>query len=431
MKFGLIIAGLVFFLNPNINIIDIFPDFIGCALIYAGLAGLAPLSPSMEDGLQNCRKLLIVNLFKLPAFILLSMAGNNEKTFYLVFTFTFALLEAIYFIPMILNFCAGFAYFGSRAGTEIPSKNRSFRIWSVIFIILHGAFTVIPETVYLTVNYDEDIVESFSLIPYKSALTVICALLTVVFSIEWICVSVSYFKKLRKIPGFTEYLENEARSAVLDPGDVMRRKFHITRSVICLGAIFMADFYVSGINLIPDPLCALFFLGSAVLLTKNVGKNAKMTGIFSGIYFVLSLISFFLTVKNRHSDLSTTDLTGIPLVFAVISSVLFCVTLFFLVRTLKDILDRHAGPSSDLESGLYEHGTMQAGEILSIRNRLNALMITGCIAEASSLFLYFRLYSLTWYWMINLVLSVAWIVFLFSVTADIDEKLTEKYPPKK
>ena len=41
MGFRLILAGLIFFFNPCINIVDFLPDGIGCILIAAGLSRLA------------------------------------------------------------------------------------------------------------------------------------------------------------------------------------------------------------------------------------------------------------------------------------------------------------------------------------------------------------------------------------------------------
>ena len=71
MGFKLILAGLVFFFNPCINLVDIFPDFIGCILISAGLYKLADMEKSftyVTDG-------------NLPA-QLLELYRENEITIY-------------------------------------------------------------------------------------------------------------------------------------------------------------------------------------------------------------------------------------------------------------------------------------------------------------------------------------------------------------
>ena len=49
MGLTLIMIGFAFFFLPNLSIIDIFPDFIGCIFIMRGLYKLADLTPGLAD----------------------------------------------------------------------------------------------------------------------------------------------------------------------------------------------------------------------------------------------------------------------------------------------------------------------------------------------------------------------------------------------
>jgi len=49
MGFGCIAAGMLFLFNPNINVIDILPDFIGYILIYHGLFRMSYSTPKLAD----------------------------------------------------------------------------------------------------------------------------------------------------------------------------------------------------------------------------------------------------------------------------------------------------------------------------------------------------------------------------------------------
>ena len=51
MKSGLVLVffGLVFLINPNFNMFDILPDFIGFALVCAGLAKYALIDENLSS----------------------------------------------------------------------------------------------------------------------------------------------------------------------------------------------------------------------------------------------------------------------------------------------------------------------------------------------------------------------------------------------
>ena len=52
MEFTLITVGLLFFMNPLVAIVDIFPDFIGCILILLGINRLRAVSPELDDAVS-------------------------------------------------------------------------------------------------------------------------------------------------------------------------------------------------------------------------------------------------------------------------------------------------------------------------------------------------------------------------------------------
>ena len=49
MGFGLFAVSLIFFFTPNLDIIDVLPDFIGAILVIRGLNKLSDLTPGLSD----------------------------------------------------------------------------------------------------------------------------------------------------------------------------------------------------------------------------------------------------------------------------------------------------------------------------------------------------------------------------------------------
>ena len=95
MGFRLILAGLIFFFNPCINIVDFLPDGIGCILIAAGLSRLADVGDRFYDARKYARVMIAVYAAKL-AFSLYIPARWSDGL--LPMTFIFSVLEILFFI---------------------------------------------------------------------------------------------------------------------------------------------------------------------------------------------------------------------------------------------------------------------------------------------------------------------------------------------
>ena len=78
MGFGLIIAGLIFLVNPCYNVIDILPDFVGFFLIFRGLSKMAPLDSDLDDSRTVFSHLALIDRSKYLVFYLLVMGRGGS-----------------------------------------------------------------------------------------------------------------------------------------------------------------------------------------------------------------------------------------------------------------------------------------------------------------------------------------------------------------
>ena len=111
MKIGYMIIGCIFLFNPFINIIDIFPDFIGYLFIMRALAELSDLDRNICNARNRFKSAMWVSLVKC-ALVFASMIFDS--TWYLILTFTFGILEGMYLIPAFVDLFYGISYLEGR-----------------------------------------------------------------------------------------------------------------------------------------------------------------------------------------------------------------------------------------------------------------------------------------------------------------------------
>ncbi|MDD6799188.1 MAG: hypothetical protein PUE85_02010 [Firmicutes bacterium] len=426
MRIGLIIAGLLFFVNPNINIIDVFPDFIGCLLIYAGIYRLEPVSPSFGAALEPLRRLALVNAVKTASIPVIFIIGSDEKTFLLVFTLGFMLLETIYFISSFRYIADGLSYLGTRLGFSIP-KPSGLAVSTLVFAVVRAFLNIMPELVYLTQVYDDAYVESYSLVYYKPVLILVGVFFSLVSGAVWLCLSVSFFRRIGKNTAFMESLQSEVAAIVIPEGEKVRKRFSYARFLIGAGAVFMIDFFTMGTNIMPDFVGAIFLTTAAFVLIPVCGM-AKKSVFASSAYIAVSAAAFIASLGC--GDISETGAPLYYLIFEAISSAAFILSLGFICRMISKISDAHTGVFA--EDGFYHLNTSELRRKNMYRNKMIGCFIGGIAEETVSLLMYAMIDAKAWYWwVINFAVTGVWVLYTIWALGSVYEGICDKYPVKK
>ena len=92
MGIAYILAGVFFLFNPNINVVDVLPDFIGYLLIYRGLFHASFLSDNLRQARDLIWKLAMITAVRAASAVLLPYTSD---TFTLLLVFIFAVLETM------------------------------------------------------------------------------------------------------------------------------------------------------------------------------------------------------------------------------------------------------------------------------------------------------------------------------------------------
>ena len=96
------------FINPNINIIDVIPDFIGAFIIAGYFSYLADRAPYFAEARLAFLKLGLVSLLKIPAVLVMSSVRStnvSDNDIVVLFAFSFAVVEMI-FLSMKKSSCS-------------------------------------------------------------------------------------------------------------------------------------------------------------------------------------------------------------------------------------------------------------------------------------------------------------------------------------
>ena len=111
MNIGYLIAGCIFLFNPTVNLIDVLPDVIGYLLILKGLDKLSDLDGRLRSAKQKFKAAAWIAGVK---FLVMFLTPVMDSTWYLLFAFSFGVLELIYEIPAFVELFGGLSYLEMR-----------------------------------------------------------------------------------------------------------------------------------------------------------------------------------------------------------------------------------------------------------------------------------------------------------------------------
>ena len=299
MKSGLVLVffGLVFLINPNFNMFDILPDFIGFALVCAGLAKYALI----DENLSSAKKCSMYCAFLSAAKLVFSLWTNAGHTDYLLpFGFAFAVLEIIFMTAFFRNLCTGFDYMALRASDESArTKLSNLFAMSAIYTFGTRILDFVPQ-IFSLVSQNEELDLSYNahrkmpLSAVKPYVMLVCMAASLVLGVLLVMVASGALKKLRKSEKFISFAQQKYINDVENDREryvslVMPGVF----TLCVIASVFLYDFEIGGVNLLPTILTLPFF-GAAVARMKKVGANIKTpcvayiaASVFCAVQYVL------------------------------------------------------------------------------------------------------------------------------------------------
>ena len=118
LKTGWLIFAVVMLFNPNVNLIDILPDFIGFFNLAKFFEKAADCAPYFEEARSAFMKLGYISLAKIPALaiVVIVRSGNViDNDIIALMALIFAVLELLYLIPVTKSLFDALTYLGERS----------------------------------------------------------------------------------------------------------------------------------------------------------------------------------------------------------------------------------------------------------------------------------------------------------------------------
>ncbi len=367
---GLILASLWFFFNPNISIVDILPDCLGCALILLALRRAASLVPHFDEAQEAFRRLFYVTLSKIPALVILLMLFS-ERVSITLFSLSFAILEILFAIPAFSALFKGFFYLGQRFGCQaaivarpgLPAPERLKNL-TLIFLTVKAVASTLPEFGFLF-NYDPLDGTGFTMsTSLYLMLAGILAIAVLIFGILWLILLRRYLTGIREDPVFTSFGGGD--DTLIRKKEHSRLRISLPFFLFAAGTVLCADPILDGAEIIPDALSSFFFLAAALSLLPEKDKRGKILLLVFPAAALVSNILYSVFRSAFYAGYTESDIIRIEeaetaylpvCLFSAISEILFFLSVFFLIRGLAEFRRENLpafSPKTPYEERLHE-----------------------------------------------------------------------------
>ena len=405
-----ITAGACFLFDPYIGIIDLLPDCLGYFFILLGLFRLADMDERLTEAMKGARNLAFVGLARVVAMLLSFgfVSALEQPVFMLLMLFVLAVLDCILLVPMWKQFCGGLLYLGNRVDATVMFDRRylggkqgvrnmveRYTAITTVFFIIREALAVLPE--FTVLNHEKGGAAPGNTTHYYDFVGLFRGmgiLLSLLLGIIWLILTIRFIHRLKKDKPCFERLTVKYRTEVLTRHDMWAmRAVRFSMGCLILATVFSLDFYVDGINILPDFLAAALLLLSVIFISPYAGKN--IAARLSAVCFFLSATVTWGLQMNQYFRI--TDFVDIyrsdkltahwktMLGLQALTSLLFILTVALILRTLFRMVKRYTGVRTFRDDSSYAADRSESIHKL-IRKKLIWVMVCAILVGLSTLF---------------------------------------------
>ena len=363
INFMAIGMSFVFMLNPNINIIDVLPDFIGYILLCVALTSLGDINESISEALVTFKRMIFIDAAKLLA--LMWVFGISVTSEYnsslMLWSFVFGVVEMIFLIPAYLKLFKGFAELGyfhtntSIIGTKGKSKKNytdKLRSLTVFFIVLKSTMSFLPELSDLTSTEYYENQGMTNLYQYIGIMRLLAFVPVLIVGIIWFIKVLLYFLRISRDGELCASLETLYSERVSPKkGIFVKRNVALAFALLLTSLVFSFDFRIENVNILPDVISAILIFAFFCVLGKKTAIN-KGVGIgLSCGYFATSLVASYFEYAffkdfyygAVYRDTGALNAFRFMAVSAIVSIVLFAVICLFAIKSIEKVIEMHTG----------------------------------------------------------------------------------------
>lgn len=324
MGFGLLIAGFILLSNPVIMLPifgDILPDAVGFFLIAAGLTKLSAFIGKISEARDGFIKLAFTEVAKFVAMLALVMMSGSAKP---LLALVFGVLEAMFFIPAVLNLFEGLSFAGLWYGGtavyakrtvarkvrkavvrdgkktfETVEKTREIEQLAVVrrtmifFYLLRIVSTLVPELAELQLYDYLGTVDRMALdfVRFKPLFYILFAILVIAFGIVFIVRTARFFGALRGDRPFIAALEDKYNRDILPRTTYfIAKRMKLVLAFFALSAAASFILPIDNVNVLVGAVSSGLLITAGVLMLKYE-RSAVWSVILAAARCVLSVLN--------------------------------------------------------------------------------------------------------------------------------------------
>ena len=374
--FGYMAIALIFLFNPNIAVIDIFPDFVGYIFLCIAFSKLADMNDTVDMAITSFRKMILVDIGKwLSLLWIFGLAGGSERnTSVLLWTFVFSVLEIIFLVPAYSKLFAGItelgyfyentAIFGDTAKGKKKTPTDRMRALTIAFVIAKAVLTVLPEFADLTNSMYDEGSSVINLYQYIGLLRSFAVLLVMIFGLVWLVCGQVYFGRLFHDKRLVTALCSGYETKVLPKkGLFVKRTFRTSTLLLLIGLILTADFRINSQNLLPDTFAAVALLVALIVLRRRInvkiGAWLSLDLIYLGSTVLTAVAEYYFFSEFYYGAIYKSEMAMVVynavLICNLLQLALFIGLLVSIIRAICQVVDNHTGSVEGREqNGIQE-----------------------------------------------------------------------------
>ena len=303
MKKRYFIWAAIFLFNPVVSVFDLLPDFIGYFLIMRAFSEASYVYDNAVETKDAFKQMALISVFK---FISMIIVPFTDATMALVFSFSFSVIEVIFGIGAYQRLFDSVSFICMRCGEDrYVSKSEKLKKFTVFFFLARTLCSTVPDFCALFLSNPQ----KEWMYTFRSTFFVIFTAFATIIGLVWLVRTIHFFKSTltdavkEKINlDFTEEMKD--RQSVFFSKDFM---FSI--GIMSIAMLFNIDFYIDGIEFLPDILLAPLFATGLFFLIKRgyitIQKHEKLLISALCVHFVSSILNTIFTMtfdKNYYID---------------------------------------------------------------------------------------------------------------------------------
>ncbi len=444
MGFGIIAVAFVFLFNPNFNIVDILPDFIGYAFLTLALSRLSYMNEDIATAHKFFSRALVLDLIKIGALFLVFGMGNPEEhnTMLLLVSFVFAASELVLLIPAYKSLFGGLmglgyrfentAVLGSRNNRK-KNRTESIRLFTYLFLTVKSAAYTLPEFAVLSTQSYDEFSGTLYLYDYVGLLRGFAIIISLAVGFAWLCRIEAYFSRIRKDKPFMAGIIPEYNEKILPKTSLFVRRtvknmslFFFTAAILCL------DFRLESFNILIDTFAALALVICYLKVRKYIAVGKSALGCFVtyaavSLAAVVTEFSFFgehyygkiFRSEEAFSSYKT------MLLFAAFDALAFLLAAWGMGKMLRQVIKDHTGffvPSSSVN---VKEKVEKVHKELTVKVYL--FYGAALIAAATDVFYDFFAATVKFAGFVNILGTLVFICAVFNACYAIGDEVEAKY----